>query len=184
MKPFFIALGCCLALAAFAFAEGGGFRLVSPAWHEGGRVPRENVLNGAGCGGANISPEFNWTGVPTGSKSFAVTIVDPDAPVPGGWWHWVVFNIPGTISGLPAGAGNKGSKALPAGSIQCRNDYGEPGYGGPCPPSGTTHRYLVRVYALNVAKLSVGSDAPPAKLARLIEEHSIGVAQLTVKFGR
>ena len=78
----------------------------------------------------------------------------------------------------------RGPKALPAGSIQCRNDYGETGYGGPCPPSGTTHRYLVRVYALNVAKLSVGSDAPPAKLARLIDEHSIGVAQLTVKFGR
>jgi len=184
VKPFFISLGCSLAFAAFAFAEGGGFRLLSSAWHEGGRVPQENVFDGVGCGGANISPEFHWSGVPSGSKSFAITIADPDAPIPGGWWHWVVFNIPGTVSGLPAGAGDKGSKALPVGSIQCQNDYGKPGYGGPCPPPGTTHRYLVRVYALNVEKLTVGSDAPPAKLARLIEEHSIGVAQLTVKFGR
>jgi Raf kinase inhibitor-like YbhB/YbcL family protein len=184
VKSLFIVLGCFLAFAAFVFAGGGGFRLVSPQWHEGGTVPQENVLNGSGCSGANVSPEFHWSGAPAGSKSFAITILDPDAPARGGWWHWVAFNIPGTISGLSAGAGNKGSKALPAGSAQSQNDYGEPGYGGPCPPAGTTHRYVVRVYALNVEKLSLGADTPPAKLAKLIEEHSIGVAQLTVRFGR
>jgi Raf kinase inhibitor-like YbhB/YbcL family protein len=184
VKSVFIALGCCLASAPFAFAEAGGFRLVSAGWHEGGTVPQENVFNGAGCGGANVSPEFHWSGAPTGSKSFAITIIDPDAPKRGGWWHWVVFNLPGTTSGVVAGAGNQGSRALPAGSVQCQNDYGEPGYGGPCPPPGTTHRYLVRVYALSVEKLSLGSDTPPSKLARQIEEHSIGVAQLSVKFGR
>ena len=147
-------------------------------------MPQENVFNGGGCGGANISPEFHWSGAPTGSKSFAITIVDPDAPVRGGWWHWVLFNIPGTVSRLPAGAGNEGSRTLPAGSVQCRDDYGEPGYGGPCPPPGTTHHYRVRLYALNVEKLSAGSDTPPGKMARLIEEHSIGVSQLTVQFGR
>jgi Raf kinase inhibitor-like YbhB/YbcL family protein len=184
VKTLFVALGCCVAFVGLVSAEGGGFRLVSPGWREGGTVPQENVYNGSGCGGRNVSPELHWSGAPAGSKSFAITIVDPDAPARGGWWHWVVANIPGTVSGLPAGAGNQGSRALPAGSVQSQNDYGEPGYGGPCPPSGTTHRYFVRVYALNIAKLSFGSDTPPAKLARLIEEHSIGVARLTVTFGR
>ena len=184
MKSLLVALGCCLAFATWTLAAGGGFRLQSSAWHEGGTVPQENVFNGSGCGGANVSPEFHWSGAPTGSKSFAITILDSDAPARGGWWHWVIFNIPETASGLPAGAGNKGSKALPPGSVQCQNDYGEPGYGGPCPPPGTIHRYLVRVYALNVKKLALGSDSPPAKLATLIEEHSIGVAQLTAKYGR
>jgi Raf kinase inhibitor-like YbhB/YbcL family protein len=93
-----------------------------------------------------------------------------------------MFNIPGTVFELPAGAGGKGS--TPPGSVQCRNDYGDLGYGGPCPPVGTTHRYLVRVYALNVEKLSSGSETPPEKMAKQIEEHSMGVAKLTVKFGR
>jgi phosphatidylethanolamine-binding protein (PEBP) family uncharacterized protein len=102
VKSVFTAIGCCFAFAAFAFAEGGGFRLVSSGWHEGGMVPQENVFNGSGCGGANVSPEFHWSGVPTGCKGFAITIVDPDAPTRGGWWHWVVFNVPVTASGLPA----------------------------------------------------------------------------------
>jgi Raf kinase inhibitor-like YbhB/YbcL family protein len=174
----------CVAFAALSFAESSGFRISSPGWREGGTVPQENVFNGSGCGGANVSPEFHWSGAPAGSKSFAITIFDLDAPARGGWWHWMVFNIPAKVSGLPAGAGNKGSRALPVDCVQCQNDYGEPGYGGPCPPPGTTHRYLVKVYALNVEKLSLGSDVPPAKLARLIEEHSIGFAQLTAKYGR
>ncbi len=184
MKWLFFQLGFCLSFAAFAVAEEGGFHLASSGWRDGGTVPRENVFNGPGCGGANISPEFHWSGAPAGSKSFAITIFDPDAPARGGWWHWVLFNIPATVSRLPGGAGDVGSRILPDGSVQCLNDYGEPGYGGPCPPPGTTHRYRVRLYALNVEKLSSGPDAAPAKIARLIEEHSIGVSQLTTKFGR
>jgi len=184
VKALVFALGSCVTFGAAALAGGGGFRLISAAWHEGGSVPQENLFNGSGCRGANVSPEFHWSGAPSGTRSFAITIFDPDAPTGAGWWHWVIFNIPETASGLPAGAGNKGSKALPPGSVQCQNDYGEPGYGGPCPPAGTIHRYLVRLYALNVKKLALGSDTPPAKLAALIEEHSIGVAQLTAKYGR
>jgi Raf kinase inhibitor-like YbhB/YbcL family protein len=184
VKRLFFWLGFCLSLVVFAAAEEGGFRLASSGWRDGGIVPQENLFSGGGCSGANISPEFHWSGAPKGSRSFAITIVDPDAPVRGGWWHWVLFNIPGTVSRLPAGAGNEGSRTLPAGSVQCRDDYGEPGYGGPCPPPGTTHHYRVRLYALNVEKLSAGSDTPPGKMAKLIEEHSIGVSQLTVQFGR
>ncbi|MBV8416792.1 MAG: YbhB/YbcL family Raf kinase inhibitor-like protein, partial [Verrucomicrobia bacterium] len=112
------------------------------------------------------------------------TIFDQDAPTGNGWWHWVIFNIPGTTFELPAGAGSKGSRGLPPGSVQTRNDYGGPGYGGPCPPPGTTHRYLVRAYALNVERFSAGSEVSPAKIAEQIEQHSLGVAKLTVKFGR
>jgi len=88
------------------------------------------------------------------------------------------------ISELPAGAGNDESRRLPPTGVQCRNDYGEPGYGGPCPPPGSTHRYLVKAYALNVEKLPFGSETPPGKMARQLEEHSIGIAKLMVRLGR
>src|ERR1700759_1517600 len=140
VKKLFLALSSGLAFVAFtAFAEGGGFRLTSSEWHDGGSVPKENMFNGPGCGGANISPEFHWSNAPSGTKSFAITIFDLDAPTGGGWWHWVIFNILGTTSELPAGAGNKESR-LPPASVQCRNDYGKMGYGGPCPPPGSLHR--------------------------------------------
>jgi Raf kinase inhibitor-like YbhB/YbcL family protein len=185
VKKLFLALGSCLAFVApTAFAETGGFRLLSSEWHDGGSVPQENVFNGSGCGGANISPEFHWSNAPSVTKSFAITIFDPDAPTGGGWWHWVIFNIPGTVSELLAGAGNKNSRRLSPAGVQCRNDYGEPGYGGPCPPPGATHRYLVRVYALNVEKLPFGSETPAGKMAKQIEAHSIGFAKLMVRFGR
>ena len=185
VKRLFLALGSCLAFVApTAFAEGGGFRLISSEWHDGGSVPQENVFNGSGCGGANISPEFQWSHAPSGSKSFAITIFDPDAPTGGGWWHWVIFNIPESVLELPRGAANKQSGSSPSAGVQCRNDYGEPGYGGPCPPPGSTHRYLVRVFALNVEKLPFGSETAARKIANQIEAHSIGVAKLMVRFGR
>jgi Raf kinase inhibitor-like YbhB/YbcL family protein len=185
VKELFWAVCSCLAFVVpTAFAESRGFRLTSSEWHDGGSVPHENVFNGSGCGGANISPEFHWSDAPSGTKSFAITIFDPDAPTRGGWWHWVIFNIPGTVSELPAGAGNDESRRLPPTGVQCRNDYGEPGYGGPCPPPGSTHRYLVKAYALNVEKLPFGSETPPGKMAKQIEAHSIGVAKLIVRLGR
>jgi len=185
VKKLLFALGSWLAMVVpAAFAESGGFHLTSSEWHDGGSVPKENLFNGSGCGGANISPEFHWSDAPSGTKSFAFTIFDPDAPTGGGWWHWVIFNIPGSVSELPAGAGDDESRRLPPTGVQCRNDYGEPGYGGPCPPPGSTHRYLVRAYALNVEKLPFGSETPPGKMAKQIEAHSIGVAKLLVRFGR
>jgi Raf kinase inhibitor-like YbhB/YbcL family protein len=178
-----IILSSLCAFAVAAFAQSGSLRLASSEWHDGGTVPIRNVFNQSGCNGANVSPEFRWLGVPQGTKSFGVTIFDPDAPARGGWWHWVVFNIPATATGLTSGAGDSHAARLPAGSVQCRNDYGEPGYGGPCPPPGTTHRYVAKVYALNVERLTLGPETPPAKAVRQIEEHSIASGQLTVMFG-
>jgi Raf kinase inhibitor-like YbhB/YbcL family protein len=152
-------------ITAGSLATKCSLRLMSSERRDGGSVPQENVYNGSGCGGANISPEFHWSDAPSGTKSFAITIFDPDAPTPGGWWHWIIFNIPATVLELPAGAGNKESRRLPPGAVQCRNDYGEPGYGGPCPPPGSNHRNFVRAYALNVEKLPFGSETPPGKMA-------------------
>ena len=184
MKFCWIALFCCLFFVISVDADTGTFRLESPEWHDGGTVPTRNLFNGSGCNGSNISPGFHWSGAPKGTRSFAMTIYDPDAPAPGGWWHWVVFNIPSAVSNLPAGAGDKGSSRLPPGSSQCNNDYGESGYGGPCPPPGTTHRYVVKIYALGVEKIHGGAETNPGRVARLIQEDSIGSAQLTVSFGR
>jgi Raf kinase inhibitor-like YbhB/YbcL family protein len=184
MKSRWIAVSAVCALAAAAFAESGPFRLASTEWHDGDAVPMRNVFNESGCDGENFSPEFHWSGVPQGAKSLAFTIFDLDAPALGGWWHWVVFNIPVTAGGLPDGAGDKHAGRLPPGSVQCRNDYGEPGYGGPCPPPGTTHRYVAKVYALDVEKLSLGADPSSGSASRQIAAHSIATAELTVRFGR
>jgi Raf kinase inhibitor-like YbhB/YbcL family protein len=184
MKFCFSALFCSFLFVISADADTGTFRLESPEWHNGGTVPTRNLFNGSGCNGSNISPEFHWSGAPKGTRSFAITIYDPDAPVPGGWWHWVVFNIPSAASNLLAGAGDKGSNRLPPGSSQCNNDYGESGYGGPCPPPGTTHRYVVKIYALDVERIAAGAETAPSRVARLIQEHAIGSAQLSVSFGR
>jgi Raf kinase inhibitor-like YbhB/YbcL family protein len=179
-----IALVCCFLFLISADADSGTFRLESSEWHDGGTVPVRNLFNGSGCNGGNISPAFHWSGAPKGTRSFAMTIYDPDAPAPGGWWHWVVFNIPSAISNIPAGAGDKGSGKLPSGSSQCKNDYGDPGYGGPCPPPGTTHRYVVKIYALDVERIPGNPETAPGRAAKLVQEHSIASAQLTVSFGR
>jgi Raf kinase inhibitor-like YbhB/YbcL family protein len=184
MKSCWIAFGVFCAVFAAALAQSGGsFRLMSSEWHDGGTVPIRNVFNESGCNGGNFSPELHWSGAPSGTKSFALTIFDPDAPGGEGWWHWVVVNIPSTTTGLVAGAGDKESSRLPTGSSQFRNDYGELGYGGPCPPHGTTHHYRVKIFALNLEKLSDGPNSSPRKVAKELEAHAIGTAQITTVFG-
>jgi len=111
-----------------------------------------------GCNGQNISPALNWSNAPAGTKSFAVTAYDPDAPTGSGWWHWVMYNIPADATGLVAGAGN--GRNAPRGSQEGRTDFGSKGYGGPCPPAGDKpHHYHFTVFALKVDKLDVPGDA-------------------------
>jgi Raf kinase inhibitor-like YbhB/YbcL family protein len=173
----------CFALCANAFA-GGGFRLTSTTWHEGGTVPLESVYNRSGCNGGNLSPEMDWSGAPSNTKSFAITIFDLDAPKPGGWSHWIMFNIPGNVPKLDVGAGTYGSTRAPIGALELMNDYGTRGYGGPCPPAGAAHRYAVSLYALKVEKLPVNRDASPAKAVEQIEANAIAVARMAVKYQR
>jgi Raf kinase inhibitor-like YbhB/YbcL family protein len=139
----------------------------------------ENVFNGSGCNGKNVSPALSWSGAPQNTKSFAVTLFDPDAPTGHGFWHWTVFNLPASTTELAAGTGNRS----PGTAIQAKNDWGTTGYGGPCPPSGSTHRYVLTVWALNVEHLQSQADTPPAKVAAELRTHTLGTAQLTARFG-
>ncbi len=100
------------------------------------RLAQQQVFEGFGCHGGNISPQLAWKNPPAGTKSFAVTVYDPDAPTGSGWWHWTVANIPAKIMTLPADAGNPNGEKLPAGVVQGRNDFGYSGFGGACPPEG------------------------------------------------
>ena len=105
-----------------------------------GRLAEENALAGFGCAGKNVSPSVSWDGAPLSTKSFAIVMHDPDAPTGVGFFHWIVLDVPQANTHLPAGGSPKG---LPAGSIEGYTDYGATGYGGPCPPPGETHRYIV-----------------------------------------
>src|SRR6202789_1132608 len=109
---------------------------------EGGTIVNEQVFKGFGCSGGNVSPALSWSGAPAATKSFAVSIYDPDAPTGSGWWHWVVFNIPAATTSLPKGAGDVAKKLMPAGAIQSRTDFGSGGYGGAfSPAAGETPPY-------------------------------------------
>jgi Raf kinase inhibitor-like YbhB/YbcL family protein len=141
------------------------FSLSSRSFENGDYLKKEFILSadfGFGCAGGNVSPHLQWSGAPAGTRSFAVTCFDPDAPTGSGFWHWLVVNIPANITELPKGVGNRGGK-LPAGSLQTRTDFGAPGYGGPCPPEGDhPHRYIFTVHAVGVEKLDVEADTSAA----------------------
>ena len=118
-------------LPASSFA--GDFRVTSPTLKEHGTIGNEHVYDGFGCSGHNLSPELRWEQAPKGAKSFAVTVYDPDAPTGSGWWHWVIFNIPSSVTSLPVGAGKSdGSRAL-EGSVQSMTDFGQQGTVVPAP---------------------------------------------------
>ena len=142
------------------------------------------VHSAMGAGGENLSPALSWSGAPEGTKSFALTMYDPDAPTGSGWWHWVVYDIPASAAGLPRGAGSAGG-TLPAGARQGRTDFGEPGYGGAAPPPGHgPHRYVFTLHALNVEKLDVPADATAAYVGFMIHFARLGEAKLTAKYER
>ena len=178
---------CILPLAALLppAASAAGFELSSPTIKPGSTLSDAQVFNDFGCKGQNISPALQWKGAPAGTKSFAVTVYDPDAPTGSGWWHWVVYNIPASATGLPEGAGTVEGKGLPAGSVQGRTDFGAAGFGGACPPQGDKpHRYIFTVHALKTEKLDVPTDATAAMVGFMIHGNRLGQAQFTAKYGR
>ena len=176
------------ASAAFlglsSMSDAGAFELTSPELKEGDTLANEHVYNGFGCTGANRSPELAWKDAPAGTKSFVLTVYDPDAPTGSGWWHWVVYNIPATTKGLAAGAGAPEGSGLPPGSVQGRTDFGTAGYGGPCPPEGTKHRYVFTLHALKVDKLDLPPDASAAMVGFMTNANSLGSATLSLAYGR
>lgn len=137
------------------------------------------------CTGNNLSPALQWQGAPTATKSYAVTVYDPDAPTGSGWWHWVVYNIPGNVTRLAAGAGDPARNILPSGASQGNTDFGAPGYGGPCPPKGDKpHHYIFTVYALNTDRLDLPAGATAAYVGFNIHAHQLAKATLTALYGR
>lgn len=182
MKPTRIGLAlAALSLAASAQA----FELSSPQLRDGQPLSQAQEYQGFGCAGGNRAPALNWKNAPAGTRSFAVTLYDPDAPTGSGWWHWLVFNLPADSQGLPEGSGQPGGPALPAGAVQSPTDYGQPGFGGACPPPGDkAHRYVLTVHALKVPRLELDEKAMPALVGYMLNANSLGSASLTTSYAR
>ena len=162
---------------------GEKFRLESPSL--GKYFTKKYVYNRYGCGGRNVSPALEWKNPPANTRSFALTMFDPDAPTGHGWWHWIVVNIPVSHTHLAEGAGSTDPRKLPAGAVQTFNDYKEKGYGGPCPPKGSgVHRYVFTLYALDVPQLSVSPGAKPGEAVAEIRKHSLATARFVSRYGR
>ncbi len=145
----------------------------------GGQATVKQLYNESGCKGENISPQLYWENAPAGTKSFAVTMYDPDAPTGSGWWHWLIFNIEMNCAELKTNAGDVLKQIAPAQAVQSKTDFGTPGYGGPCPPAGTTpHRYIITLYALKAEKLGLNAFANPALVGFYLEQNAIEKASL------
>ena len=161
------------------------FTLTSPDVQQGKQMADAQVFNAFGCTGQNISPALAWSDAPAGTKSFAVTIYDPDAPTGSGWWHWVVYNIPATTTSLPAGAGDPTKHLLPAGAAHGMTDFGTTAYGGPCPPKGDKpHRYQITVFALKVDKIQVSPGSSGAMVGYNLRANALAKAEITPVFKR
>lgn len=146
----------------------------SPAFGEGDRIPSDFT-----CDGADMSPPIEWSGVPVHAQSIAIIVDDPDAPG-GNWTHWLVYNLPPDLTRLAAGI--SAEEKLPGGALQGRTDFGKPGYGGPCPPSGE-HRYFFKVYALDTM-LHLKPGASKQELSRAMQGHILADGVLMGKYDR
>jgi Raf kinase inhibitor-like YbhB/YbcL family protein len=154
--------------------EAASFAVTSTSVTDGAPLPPEQMS------GQDISPQLSWSGAPAGTRSYAVTVYDPDAPTGSGFWHWAVADIPATVTDLPAGAGDDTGSLLPAGAVRLPNDARLARFIGAAPPAGHgRHRYVVVVHALDVATLGVPGDATPAYLGFTIAGHILGRAVLT-----
>lgn len=180
------ALALIAALAgSTGSAAAGELMLTSPSLLGRQMLPNAQVLNGFGCSGGNLSPALAWHGLPDGTKSLAITAFDPDAPTGSGWWHWVVFNIPPSVTELPEGAGLEGGSELPEGAIQSRNDFGMPAYSGPCPPPGDpAHRYVFTLWALKADALPLDRNASGAMVGFFLNQNVIERADFSAAYRR
>lgn len=172
----------CLLIATTSFAQ-KTFTLSSK--DVGGQATITEEFNGFGCTGKNQSPQLSWSNPPGGVKSYAITVYDPDAPTGSGWWHWVVFDIPGNVHELVANAGNLTANLAPKGAIQSVTNYGAAGYGGPCPPEKHgLHQYIVTVYALKTNKLGLEASTNPAIVGYYLWNNTIAKASLVFYYQR
>ncbi|NVK72256.1 MAG: YbhB/YbcL family Raf kinase inhibitor-like protein [Oceanospirillaceae bacterium] len=175
-KEFFAAA----ALSSLVSMSGYAFELTSQDIQEGQKIPQAFEFDGFGCSGLNKSPQLQWVGAPKGTKSFAITVYDPDAPSGSGWWHWSALNIPASVTSLPQGA-----DLAKFGATELKSDYGSVGFGGVCPPQGDNmHRYQFTVWALPVEKLDLSVDASAALAGFTVRSMAIGKAMLIAPYNR
>lgn len=180
MKKQLLALATCtLMLTSASLAD--GFTLTAPSMS--GQISVAQEFDAFGCNGQNISPQLTWKNAPKGTKSFAITIYDPDAPTGSGWWHWLVFNIPKEQTHI---AQNASAKAhLPKGSIESITDYAQYGFGGACPPKGDkAHTYITTVYALDIEHIELKKEANPALVGYMINAHTIKKSSVVAYYKR
>ena len=158
-------------------SEADAMELSSPEFPNGGVLSLSQVK----CGGENISPSLQWSGEPAPTKSFALTVFDPDAH--GGWWHWIVLDIPANVHRLSSGAGS--GAGLPPGAIPGLNDFRQAAYGGPCPPPGSgVHHYQFTLWALPSANLPLNADAKPDSVGQYLASHALNKAELIGTYQR
>jgi Raf kinase inhibitor-like YbhB/YbcL family protein len=156
------------------------FTVTSTDVTDGAKLSMPQVSGVFGAGGEDISPQLSWEGFPEGTKSFAVTCFDPDAPTGSGFWHWAVANIPASVTELPTDAGNPDGSRLPAGAVMLAGDAGANRYIGAAPPSGHgTHRYVFTVHALKEESLDVDANTRPALLGFFMLGTTLGRASIT-----
>lgn len=175
----FALMGAALT-ATSALAD--DFTLTSTDIAEGENLTQTQVFNGFGCNGGDTSPALAWTGAPEGTRSYALTVYDPDAPTGSGWWHWVVYNIPADVTAVDAGAG--AADGLPEGAVHGRNDYGGYQFGGACPPPGEVHRYQFRIVALGVETLDIPDGASSALIGFMINANALDEDTITATYTR
>jgi Raf kinase inhibitor-like YbhB/YbcL family protein len=181
-----IAVAACLTPSFFTAANAQtaqpAFTLSSTNVKAGGTVAQAQVFNQDDCKGGNRSPQLSWRDPPAGTRGFAITMFDIDAPGRG-WWHWAVVGIPANVDHLPENASASGYLSK-IGAVEARNDFDVDGYGGPCPPPGKPHRYVITVHALNTADLRFGPGRPALMFDHEINTATIGFARMTVMYGR
>lgn len=167
-----------LALLTLASFSSQAFEVSSNDIHEGQLMKSEFTFSGMGCTGDNISPQLSWKNAPEGTKSFAITVFDPDAPTGSGWWHWLALNIPANVSGVEQGSPMKNV-------LQTKNDFGTMSYGGACPPAGDgMHRYQYTVWALPQEKIDLPADISPAVVGYTLNSMALDKAVLTATYVR
>lgn len=174
----------CLALGSTT-VHADDLTLSSDTIRQNGTLGSAQVFAGFGCDGENISPDLQWTPGPDGTKSYAVTVYDPDAPTGSGWWHWIVYNIPADVTSLPTNAGLEGGANLPEGAVHGRSDFGTYGFGGACPPLGDNpHRYEFVVHALQTDNIDLPTDASAALIGYMVTANRLSSSKITARFGR
>jgi Raf kinase inhibitor-like YbhB/YbcL family protein len=156
--------------------------LASNSFNDGDYLDQIHILSesyGFGCAGGNKSPHLQWSGAPDGTRSFALTCYDPDAPTGSGFWHWLVVNIPPDVTELKLDAGDPATGLVPDEALQTRTDFGAPGYGGPCPPERDhPHRYIFTLFAVKEASLPVNADTMPAVVGFMLNFNTLEKATL------